>query len=51
MKVDKLYMRIANLRKDFTHKTTTRLERENQTIGIEDLHVKGMGVPAMWDAS
>lgn len=38
----RLHMRIANLRKDFTHKTTTHLVRENQAIGIEDLHVKGM---------
>jgi putative transposase len=30
------------LRKDFTHKLTTRLCRENQTIVIEDLNVKGM---------
>ena len=34
--------RIANIRKDFTHKLTTRLVRENQAIGIEDLCVKGM---------
>ena len=38
----KLHARIANLRADFTHKLTTRLCCENQTIVIEDLHVKGM---------
>ncbi|MRV76157.1 IS200/IS605 family element transposase accessory protein TnpB [Duganella sp. FT92W] len=34
--------RIARLRRDFTHKLTTRLCRENQAIGIEDLNVAGM---------
>jgi IS605 OrfB family transposase len=37
-----LYEHIANQRKDFLHKVTTRLIRENQTICIEDLNVKGM---------
>jgi putative transposase len=37
-----LHMRIANIRKDFLHKVTTKLCRENETLGIEDLHVKGM---------
>lgn len=36
------HARIAAVRKDFTHKLTTRLCRENQTVVIEDLHVKGM---------
>lgn len=36
------HARIANIRADFTHKLTTRLCRENQTVVIEDLHVKGM---------
>lgn len=38
----RLHARIANIRADFTHKLTTRLCRENQTVVIEDLHVKGM---------
>jgi putative transposase len=38
----KLHYRIANIRADFTHKLTTRLCRESQAVGIEDLHVKGM---------
>jgi putative transposase len=38
----RLHMRVANLRMDFIHKLTTRLCRENQTVVIEDLHVKGM---------
>ena len=42
MKVAKLHMRIANIRNDFTHKTTTRLVSKNQAIGIEDLNVSGM---------
>jgi len=37
-----LYYRIANVRSDFTHKSTNRLCRENQAVGIEDLNVAGM---------
>ncbi|HUY96412.1 MAG TPA: transposase [Verrucomicrobiae bacterium] len=36
------HMRVAHIRADFTHKLTTRLCRENQARGLEDLHVKGM---------
>jgi putative transposase len=32
----------ANQRKDFLHKITSKLVRENQAVAIEDLHVKGM---------
>jgi putative transposase len=35
--VARLYQRIANVRKDFWDKITTRLVRENQTIVVEDL--------------
>jgi putative transposase len=38
----RLHARIARGRKDFTHKLTTRLCRENQTVVIEDLNAKGM---------
>jgi len=38
----RMHARIARLRCDFTHKLTTRLCRENQAIGIEDLNVAGM---------
>ena len=38
----KLYLRIANVRKDFLHKVTTKIVRENQTVVIEDLNVAGM---------
>ncbi|HVA88794.1 MAG TPA: transposase [Chloroflexota bacterium] len=36
------HARVAHIRADFTHKLTTRLCRENQALGIEDLHVTGM---------
>lgn len=36
------HARVVNLRTDFCHKLTTRLCRENQTVVIEDLNVKGM---------
>jgi putative transposase len=36
------HARIADRRTDFLHKLTTRLVRENQTIAIEDLSVRGM---------
>lgn len=42
LKLAKLHARIVNLRADFTHKLTTRLCRENQTVVIEDLNVAGM---------
>ena len=41
-KVAKLHARIADTRRDFQHQVSTRLVRENQTICLEDLHVKAM---------
>ncbi len=41
-KVARLHTKIADTRRDFQHQTSTRLIRENQTICLEDLHVKGM---------
>ena len=38
----RLQARIARVRRDFTHKLTTRLCRENQAVVIEDLNVRGM---------
>jgi len=38
----RLHSRITNTRKDFLHKGTTRLCRENQAVGLEDLNVAGM---------
>jgi putative transposase len=40
--VARVYARITDRRRDFLHKVTTRLVRENQTIVIEDLNVRGM---------
>ena len=40
--VARLPARVYHLRSDFTHKLTTRLCRENQTVVIESLNVKGM---------
>ena len=34
--------KIANIRRDFLHKESTKLVSENQVIGIEDLNVVGM---------
>ena len=42
MKLAKLHAKIANIRKDFTHKATSELIDENQVIGLEDLSVAGM---------
>src|SRR3989441_2630945 len=41
-KVAKLHARIADTRRDFQHKTSTKLIRENQVICLETLNVKGM---------
>lgn len=41
-KVAKVHAQIADSRKDFLHKLTTQLVRENQTIVVEDLAVKNM---------
>ncbi|MEU6240662.1 RNA-guided endonuclease TnpB family protein [Streptomyces sp. NPDC047024] len=41
-RVAKVYARIADRRRDFLHKLTTRLVRENQTVVIEDLTVRNM---------
>ncbi|MEW9097314.1 MAG: IS200/IS605 family element RNA-guided endonuclease TnpB [Clostridiaceae bacterium] len=42
LKVAKLHEKISNQRKDFLHKFSTKLIRENQSIVIEDLKVKNM---------
>ena len=38
----RLHARIANIRRDATHKATTKLARTYRRIGIEDLNVRGM---------
>ncbi|GAA2311212.1 RNA-guided endonuclease TnpB family protein [Nonomuraea roseoviolacea subsp. roseoviolacea] len=42
LRVAKVYTRIADRRRDFLHKVTTRLVRENQVIAVEDLTVRNM---------
>lgn len=42
LKVAKVHQEIADARKDFLHKLTTQLVRDNQTIAVEDLAVKNM---------
>lgn len=41
-KVARVHARITDRRRDHLHKVTTRLVRENQTVVIEDLNVRGM---------
>jgi len=42
LKVAKAHARIADRRRDFLHKLSTRIIRENQTVVIEDLTVRNM---------
>ena len=42
IKLAKLHARIASLRRDSLHKLSTNITRRFHTIGIEDLHVRGM---------
>jgi putative transposase len=42
LKVARLHARIADRRRDFLHKLSTKLVRENQTICVETLAVKNM---------
>lgn len=42
LKVARLYQDITNLRNDFLHKLSTKIVRENKTIIVENLNVKGM---------
>lgn len=42
VRVARVHEKIANIRKDFLHKVSTQLVRENQTIAVEDLKVKNM---------
>ncbi|MBN6051705.1 transposase [Nonomuraea sp. RK-328] len=42
LKVARIHARITDRRRDFLHKLTTRLVRENQTVVIEDLAVRNM---------
>lgn len=42
LRVAKIHQKISDIRRDDLHKLSTRLVRENQTIAIEDLNVRGM---------
>lgn len=42
LKVARTHARIADMRRDFLHKLSTRLIRENQTVVIEDIAVGNM---------
>ena len=42
LRVARAHARIADRRRDFLHKLTTRLVRDNQAVVIEDLNVRGM---------
>jgi putative transposase len=42
VQIAKLHNRIADTRKDFLHKLSTKVVSENQTIVLEDLNVSGM---------
>jgi putative transposase len=42
LQVARVYAQIVDARKDFLHKLTTQLVRENQTIAVEDLAIKNM---------
>jgi putative transposase len=42
LKIAKLHARMSDTRKDFLHKLSTKVVRENQSIALEDLNVSGM---------
>jgi putative transposase len=42
LQIAKLHNRIADTRKDFLHKLSTKVVRKNQSIILEDLNVSGM---------
>jgi putative transposase len=41
-RIAKLHARIANVRKDYTHKLTTKIARAYSLVCVETLNVKGM---------
>ena len=42
IRVARMHERISNIRRDFLHKTSTALVRQNKTIAIEHLQIKNM---------
>ena len=49
-KVQKIHSKIANIRRDYLHKTTTQLSKNHAMIVIEDLQVKNMSASAKGDS-
>ncbi len=49
-KVQKLHTRIANVRRDFLHKTTTTISQNHAMVCIEDLQVRNMSKSAAGSA-
>lgn len=45
-KIQKIHSKIANARKDFLHKQSTRIANENQVVVMEDLQVSNMSKSA-----
>jgi putative transposase len=42
VRVARIHQKISDIRRDDLHQLSTRLVRENQTIAVEDLNVRGM---------
>jgi putative transposase len=42
LKVARIHKKIANRRRDYQHKLSTKIIRENQVVCVESLHVKNM---------
>ncbi|ABM38066.1 RNA-guided endonuclease InsQ/TnpB family protein [Polaromonas naphthalenivorans] len=49
-KVQKVHTRIANVRKDFLHKTTSAISQNHAMVAIEDLQVRNMSKSAAGNA-
>jgi putative transposase len=50
-RVQKLHTRIANVRRDYLHKTTTTISQNHAIVCIEDLQVKNMSRSAKGDST
>ena len=48
LRVAKIHQKINDIRRDDLHQLSTRLIRENQTITVEDLNVRGMMRTMRW---
>lgn len=42
VRVAKIHQKISDIRRDYLHQLSTQLVRENQTLVVEDLNVRGM---------